>query len=109
LRFAYRLALALGVANVEDPGGLLDTISACQFSRWRAYCLIDTFGNERGDMQAGTVANAVYLHKISPLPRLNDYVMHFGELPEADAKPPQSVEDMKDTMSAALRLWSKGK
>lgn len=41
LLFAHRLALCLGIADVD---GMLAAMSATQLQRWRAYAMIEPFG-----------------------------------------------------------------
>ena len=55
----YRLALAVGEPNVEDDGGLADTLSMVQFRRWAEFAEVEPFGEERGDLRAGIVASVV--------------------------------------------------
>jgi hypothetical protein len=46
LLFLYRLALKLGIWNVEDPGGLADKMSWQQLERWMAVFLLEPWGDE---------------------------------------------------------------
>lgn len=44
--FLYRLALQLGIWNVEDPGGLADCMSVDQLYRWMAVFQLMPWGDE---------------------------------------------------------------
>lgn len=44
--FLYRLALQLGVWNVEDPGGLADSMSVDQLYGWMAAFQLMPWGDE---------------------------------------------------------------
>lgn len=44
--FLYRLALQLGIWNVEEPGGLADQMSAEQLYKWMAVFQVMPWGDE---------------------------------------------------------------
>lgn len=44
--FLYRLALKLGIWNVEDPGGLAETMSVDQLYGWMAAFTLMPWGDE---------------------------------------------------------------
>lgn len=44
--FLYRLALQLGIWNVEDPGGLAETMSWEQCKKWMAAFQLMPWGDE---------------------------------------------------------------
>lgn len=46
LQFLYRLALQLGIWNVEDPGGLADSMSVDQLYGWMAAYQLMPWGDE---------------------------------------------------------------
>jgi hypothetical protein len=46
MQFLYRLALKLGIWNVEDPGGLAETMSVDQLYGWMAAFTLMPFGDE---------------------------------------------------------------
>ena len=46
LLFLYRLALRLGIWNVEGPGGLADTMSWEQLEQWMAAFQLMPWGDE---------------------------------------------------------------
>jgi hypothetical protein len=76
---------------------LLQRISSRELSEWMAYYRLEPFGDERGDLQAGIVASAVYNvyrdpRKTDPFePR--DFLLEFAE-PEEEEKPSEQVYGM---------------
>ena len=56
LVFAHRLALSLGVWDVD---AMLDAMPAPVLFRWMAYAQIEPFGEERSDLRAGIIASTV--------------------------------------------------
>lgn len=44
--FMYRLALRLGIWNVEDRGGLSEQMSVDQLYGWMGYYLLEPWGDE---------------------------------------------------------------
>ena len=46
MQFLYRLALQLGIWNVEDPGGLAETMSVDQLYGWMAAFTLMPWGDE---------------------------------------------------------------
>ena len=54
--FAFRLALALGVWDVD---GLLQTMPLRLFREWEEFCEIDDFTQARADWRSGMIANVI--------------------------------------------------
>jgi len=94
LVFAYRLASQLGVANVEEEGGLLDQISYRQLERWNEFYNFDPWGPMRTDiMLAQLCALLVNVHrgKGQRAARPKDFLPDFGKAPGRK----QSMGEMK--------------
>lgn len=87
--FAYRLASHLGIASVEDPGGLLDQISASQFQRWLDVYQVQPFGEDRADLRMGIQTAAM----LSPFARRQMKPSDF--MPRFTPRKRQNVTDMK--------------
>ncbi len=75
--FAYRLALALGRADVD---ALLSELTWPQLREWIAYYELDPWGGPRGDLQAGIIASTmanIHRGRKAPL-RPRDFMPQFG-------------------------------
>lgn len=86
LRFQYQLALALGMTRAR----LITEITGEELAYWIAFYLVNPFGPERGDLQAGiiasTFANANSKKTFTP----DDF------MPDFDRKPKQqTMEQMQ--------------
>jgi len=90
-RFAYRLALRLGWADVD---AMLASMSAAQFVEWRAYASLEPFDEERADLRAAivaaTIANVHRDPKRHPTPVGVDVFM-----PRFDRRPSQTWQQQK--------------
>ena len=56
LRFAYRLALELGIWDVD---GMLESMSYSQFMSWYRYSMLEPFTRERIDRGLGMLCSLV--------------------------------------------------
>ena len=107
-RFAYRLALRLGWANVDQ---MLRNMSSQQLSEWMAFYELEPFGEDREEARIGQVvqvlANANRDSKKRKTPySLEDVVLKpCGDMFQKKAeKKPQSWQSMKllaEILSAA--------
>ena len=77
-RFAFRLALALGIPN---PDALLAHLPYQVFRDWIQYFQLEPFGEERADLRAGiissVVANCMARKKGRPAFRPADFMPDF--------------------------------
>lgn len=99
--FAYRLAHAMGIVNVEDEGGLLDLISPRQLDGWMAYDLIEPIGPERLHDQLALIA-AVLWAAITHCDMPDDLL----EALKCKPKPPRTAAEqlMDDEARARLQI-----
>lgn len=79
---------------------LLARISSLELSEWAAYYGIEPWGAERDNLHAGIVASAtVNLWRSdsdNPV-RPQDYILHFGEPEEVQARPAEDLYEMMHT------------
>jgi hypothetical protein len=81
--FAFRLALALGVWDVD---AMLDDMPGDLLYEWLAYYQIDPFGNERGDLQSAMIVSA--LANIHRDPKTQRKPYQPGDfMPQFDSQP----------------------
>lgn len=91
----YRLALTLGIANVEGPGGLTESISEWQFLQWIIYHSIEPFGPLREDLRAGViVSNLVNVQRTSSTAKAFTPMDFFPTLKESMEKS-KPIEPLK--------------
>lgn len=96
---AYRLAREVGIAAVEDEGGLLDQITYWQAMRWAEYGETEPWGQSRDDLRAGiiasTIANTVRPRNQKPF-KPGDFMPEFR-------RKAQSPDEMKQLFKAYAR------
>jgi hypothetical protein len=88
MQFLYRLALKLGIWNVEEPGGLADVMSVDQLYGWMGYYQLEPWGDEwlRDAMSMAQFASA-HRSKGSPRRKPDD----FMPVPKRTQTPEQIV------------------
>lgn len=93
--FAYRLALALGIWDVE---AMLRDMSGAQLRGWMEFAQADPFGDERADLRSAIIAMTV-ANAAGGKTKVEDFMPKFSR----PRKTPQSWQGMK----AILRQASK--
>jgi len=84
-----------------------------QLQEWRAYADLEPFDEERDDLRAASIVQAIYnVHrrKNSPQIPLKDCVLRFGEAPQpgqAQRTPAQAVEQIKAVMRDLMATHNK--
>lgn len=82
--FAHRLALALGIPDVD---GMLARMSARQFAEWEAYYAQEPWGELRADLRAGIVASTLAnVHRRARTPAFSpqDFMPYAPRAPIAE-------------------------
>lgn len=107
-RFAYRLALKLGHVDVDR---MLKQISTRQLSEWRAYADLEPFDEERADLRAASIVQALlFCHrkKGAAVIPLNKLVLRFGDLaaPTAPQTPEEARKRLRQTMDILAAMFS---
>ena len=102
---AYRLALAVGEWNVEDPGGLMERMSARQLAGWQAFAEVDgPFWQYRDDARAASVAATVAnvnRAKGQEALSIEDCILKWGEDAEAVGRSGvKSIEEQQEFLKA---------
>lgn len=80
-------------------------LPAWMLAEWQAYDLIDPFGNERGDFQAGVIASNViapYLKKGAKAPKPGDFMPKFDERFVARRQTPKEMLDVFRRFAATV-------
>jgi len=108
-RFAHRLALKLGHIDVDR---MLRQISIRQLNEWRAYADLEPFDEERADLRAASIVQALvnpHRRKGSPPVALKDCVLRFGD--EEATTPVQTREQaqaqVRQTMDVLMAIYNK--
>lgn len=81
LRFAYRLAIALGHVNVRR---MLAQITFEELQEWRAFAELEPFDEERNDLRTAQVCRTManmWRGKDSEAVTLGDMLLRFGDTP----------------------------
>lgn len=97
LRFAHRLALALGRADVR---GMLRELTSEQFARWEAYFLLEPFGPPGDDVRAARVCASVA--NFSAKYRKADWAQ-ADFMPAPPERPEPKIEGLGGKLIAALK------
>ena len=107
MKFAHRLALALGWLDVEQ---MLSSIPEWKFRRWQLYCAIDPWGAERDDWRIAQLI-CVYLNsktrRLARKYRPADF-MWQGTKPEKSAKEMFGMIQQYFEIRSATKKASKG-
>jgi hypothetical protein len=107
-RFAYRLALKVGHANVDR---MLRGMTTRQLTEWRAYADLEPFDEERADYRAASIVHAVrnaFRKKGAPPITLKECVVQFGAEADGAEKPKtvdQSRSQIKRTMDFLVAMF----
>jgi hypothetical protein len=104
-RFAYRLALKLGYVDVNR---MLGQISTRQFSEWRAYADLEPFDEERADLRAASIVQAIVntsRRKGTPAFKLKDCTLLFNEGGDVPQTPERAREQTRLTLDMLMALY----
>lgn len=100
-RFAYRLALALGIWDVD---AMLRQMPAGALTEWEAFFRLEPWGNEvenrRFALVAATIANMLRSEKTRPY-KLDDFVLRSAAEAELDEEKRSRL--LLEQMKARLR------
>jgi hypothetical protein len=94
--FAYRLALAMGEANVD---AMLARISAGQYMEWRAYYEVEPWGGERMDAAFARLQSQIH----NMMRRKGPSVKASQFMPEYGPRESQTQDSMVAILSAAAQ------
>ena len=94
-RFAFRLALALGLPN---PDAMLAHLPQRIYREWQEFAILEPFGEERADLRAGivaaTVANCMARGKGRSAFKPRDFMPRFEEARREPATPSEHYQQV---------------
>jgi hypothetical protein len=96
-RFAFRLAVKLGIPNVD---AMLRGLTARQFQEWQAYFRLEPFDETRADYRAAQIVQmlaAIHTRKGKTPPSIAELVLKW------EADPPKAKQDWRQ-MKEITRL-----
>lgn len=90
-RFAYRLAMNLGIVNVDK---MLSELTAKQFMGWECYSALEPFGAFREDHRIAYIVQM--LHNVNVKKEhqkpLKDFLLQFDDV-EPEEQAPETVDE----------------
>lgn len=114
-RFAFRLALRLGRADVD---GMLRSMTARQFREWSVFAELEPFGEDREDARFGSIVQIISnVHRDRKKKRapfeLYECTLAGGDVPTpeevAAARPPTTWRRMKEIAKEIATQWMEGR
>ena len=95
-RFAFRLALALGMTVRE----MLTRMSALELAEWQRYYDVEPFGEERADLRAAIVARVIAQSNGARQAKLDDFMPRFEP---RETRPQTAADQMAVFRALAAR------
>lgn len=103
MMFAYRLALSLGIWNVEE---WLNRVSSEQLAGWMAYYNLEPWGENRADLRNGVLISSINHMLVGEKSEAKpeQFVLKFGKSKKKPKQKAQSAKEQMENFAAIMEI-----